>query len=58
MANQKGEEGLTPTFLKQTSRLWKFGTSDDFESIREALSQVGNDMTKMPIQVHGKILKP
>jgi hypothetical protein len=48
-SKEGGESGLMATFLKQCSRIWKFGTSDDFDSIKEALSIVGSDFTKMPI---------
>ena len=49
---------MSAHFLKQISRLWRFGNTDDFDSIKEAMSQIGGKYDQLPIEVHGKVLDP
>ena len=45
---------MSALFLKKYSRLWRFGNTDDFDSVKSAFSQAGG---VFPIEVHGKILE-
>jgi hypothetical protein len=41
--SDKKDKLMSGHMLKNLSRLWRFGPSDDFDSVREALSGVGQD---------------
>jgi hypothetical protein len=44
---------MSSIFLKQVSRLVKFGTSEDFESAKDAMTAVGSDYSQFPVEIHG-----
>ena len=43
--------------LSTFCRLWKFEGQETFADIKEALEDVGSNMDKLPIEVHGRILQ-
>jgi hypothetical protein len=48
---------MSALFLKKFSRIWRFGNSDDFDSVKQAFSKVGAKHDLFPIEVHGKVLE-
>lgn len=49
---------MSAHLLRSLSRLWRFGNSDDFDSIKEAMAGIGSDYSQLPIEVHGSVLDP
>ena len=44
--------------LKSLSRLFRFGSSDEFDSMSAAQNAIGTDYSQLPLEVHGKVLDP
>lgn len=44
--------------LFELSRLWVFEQNDNIQDLEYQLSQVGNDLNSLPIEVHGRVLLP
>ena len=38
--------------------MWKFEGQESFADIKEALEDVGQNLEKLPIEVHGRVLQP
>ena len=58
LAKSSKDKLMSAHMLKGLSRLWRFGTSDDFESIQDSMKAISNDYNQLPIDVHGTLLDP
>ena len=44
--------------MQQLCRLWKFEGQDTLSDCKQAIEMIKGDMSKLPIQVHARILQP